>query len=190
MSEEDKSSLVENGDVVIGSDSSSEVDIGALNNVGEATNGALISRNIENAITRKVISNVNLERIESIENCRSYLVDFSDSDLTVVPSWLKSLKNFIVSDTYGEVYDDIAKKNDERSRTNKTELRADAALYFKTSGGMTLVGYVDQLQMYRLIRDFIGVSFGNKVKVYVGNGEKAEFIAWKDSNISGARLNL
>ena len=179
----------ESADIMIGSDAASEVDIGSLAGDASVADAGLASRDIENAITRKVISNVNLERVDTIVDCYSYLVDFSQGDITVVPSWLGSLKNFIVSQEYGVVNPDVAQKNVERSRTGQPELRADAALYFKTKGGISLVGYVDQLQMYKIIRDFLEVSFGKQIKVFVKD-VGSDFNRWKASDVSGARLKL
>lgn len=188
--EDVKNSVVEEDSVIIGSDKDSEVSIGVLATDGTADTEELISRDITNAISRDVISNVNLERVEGLVSCAAYLVDFSCGDVTVIGSWLQSLKSFIVSNEYNGISEAMAQKNVEREQTGKFALRADAALYFKTKSGLSLVGYVDQLQMYRCIRDYIFVSFGDRVKVYYKKDGADKFSLWKNTDISGARLRL
>ena len=190
MSDETNNSLSAEDSVIIGSDEDNGIQLGALESENGAGTEKLISRDIESAITREVISNVNMERVDSLLDCRAYLVDFSVGDITVVASWLKSLKNFIVSDKINEVSEEVAKKNKEREQTGNFTLRADAAMYFKTKSGISFVGFVDQLQMYKTIRDYIYVSFGDKVKVYVKKEGENVFNVWKSADISGARLNL
>ena len=191
---EDMNKTVDNDDeyVKIGSDESKDVELGSLGSkdVNATVDKNLISRDIENAITKKVISNVNVDKVDKIDECISYLIDMSGDNCTVVPSWVKSIKNLIVSNTFGEIPDDIQQDNEIRRKHGEDELRADSALYIKTKGGVTLAGYCDQLQMYKVIRDYVDVSLGKKAKVYVSNGGLESFRELKVQDIRGFRLKL
>ena len=182
-----------NDDIVIGSDSSEKVELGRLvnedvNNSADTSEKELLSKDIEDAITRKVISNVNVDRVSDIDNCTAYLIDMTNCRST--KAWIEATKNFITGSELGTVSEAIAKINEGRLKHNEAELRADAALYFKTTSGVSLVGYVDELQMYKLLRNYIAVGFDKQVKVYQSSGGKATFKEWRVTDCKGVRLVL
>ena len=150
----------------------------------------LQSRKIEDALVKDEVSNVNIDRLESIEDRSSCLIDFSNSKRPVVSSWLGALKNLIVSSEGDTIPDAWEKENIARKRRGQADIRADVAVYIKTKSGVILAGYGDSLQIYRVLRNMVHASFGDEVKVYSGKGDKALFKEWKSSDVSGVRLRL
>ena len=168
------------------------VELGALGSQSIAgENDIRLSRDIDEAVTRSVVSNVNMDRVSDLEEGTAYLIDFSGSSCTLVPSWMRSLKNMIVSNELNGTSDKIEEVNALRKKRGEADLRADAAMYIKAkSGTVTLVGYVDTLQCYKLLRDMVHVSIGEAVKIYVKRGVKAKFEEWKSTDVKGVRLRL
>lgn len=165
--------------------------LGALGGTEDALGTSeLQSRKIEDAIMKDEVSNVNIDRLDELEECSSCLIDFSESRQAVVQSWLGALKNLIIASERGEMSEAWVKENENRKRRGQAEVRADMAMYIKTKSGMVLAGYADALQVYRILRDMVKASFSGAVKVYTGKGDKAMFSEWKASDISGVRLRL
>lgn len=165
-------------------------DFGVLGNSEITGETELTSRRIEDAVTKSEISNINIDRVDTIEDCKSFLIDFSTSKNPIPASWMKSLRNFVICTDRTDIEDKLQDVNEERLRHGQVVLKADAALYVKSKNGVMLAGYVDSLVTYKILRDFLKASFGDAIKIYKSNGGKAVFKEWKATDTSGIRLKL